>query len=109
MGDRERLSSTMFGTKMSARFAKTKTRRGAVYAEVGLLEGAETSFTPPQPVTEEGSVTGWVTGCEPEGGENDVLSLDDSLSRKNIQKAVTTRHPSQPYCQTHTRTEEPLL
>ncbi len=94
MTERERLTSTNFGRRMSARFEKRRTKTGKLYIGIGLLgDGLEPDGTR-QPSVAEHLVTGLVTGFESSDRENDVSLLENCLTRENMEKPVTTRHPS---------------
>jgi putative DNA primase/helicase len=110
MGEREMLTSTKFGKRMSARFERKHTNSGNVYAAVGLLSEHADPGGDDGPDEVKGSddadqhadaaddakVKGSVKGCEPEDQENEVFSLDEALTRKNPEKPFTTLHSFTP-------------
>ena len=90
MNDKEMLTSTTFGTKMTARFDKKKRNDGTHYIGVGLWTER------PEPGGEQGALTKHapkVTGCEAEYPSLSGSSLVESVTRENIDQPVTTRHP----------------
>lgn len=83
MGDREMLNSTLFGTRMSAKFERRHTKRGNAYDGVGLLSD--------RPESDE--VKGSVKGSESEHAEDEVFALENHLAGDNTEKPFTTLHP----------------
>jgi phage/plasmid-associated DNA primase len=104
MKNHEALSATKFGARMRARFERRHTKRGKRYAGLGLLsdrEGDGFDDTPAAPddaetSPDEPAVTGRVTGFESDDRETQESPPENPLTRKDPQKAVTTRHPSPP-------------
>jgi len=92
LSPRETLSSTLFGSRMSAKFDRRRSKRGNRYVGVGLYtdrgdRDAETS--------DEGVGLGpLVQGCESDDPENEVFSQRNHLSRENPEKPYTTLHPT---------------
>ena len=81
LSERERLSNTKFGTRMSSRFEKVKGNTGRIYHGVGLI-------------TERGpNSDGLVKGLEAKGPEND-LPPTNVLLGKNLEKGLNPSHPS---------------
>jgi putative DNA primase/helicase len=99
MKEREMLTATSFGLRMRGKFEGHKTKQGKVYLGVGLrsettpVTGSDPNFEPPAPDAPP-AVTGLVTGFVPSPTQNAVFSLMNSLTRENMEKPVTTRHPS---------------
>ena len=83
MGDKEFLTSKVFGSRMAAKFDRKKTKRGREYTGVGLLTEHH-----------ESEVQGQVKGRESSVPENDVFPLENSLTQENIESPFTTLHPS---------------
>jgi phage/plasmid-associated DNA primase len=89
LSDKEAMTSTAFGKRMTARFRKHSRNSGKVYLGIGLLPARDDA-----PLSAD-RVTGSVTG--PEGGTrgSEVLHPVDSDTREDVAEPVTTRHPSQ--------------
>lgn len=83
MSDREILTSTLFGSRMSAKFERRHTNRGNAYDCVGLLSDE----------LDRDEVKGSVKGFESRGARNEVFPLENSLSRENTEIPFTTLHP----------------
>ena len=103
MREREMLTSTKFGARMTERFEKKHANAGNRYLGIGLRSEHD---DPPQselddsaPAVDEAEgppeakVKGWVKGCEPEGGESEVSAIEESFTRSNPESAFTTLHP----------------
>lgn len=103
MREREILTSTKFGARMTERFEKKHSKAGNRYVGIGLIsdlgdpQQGELPDTEPttggceaDPQTE---VKGWVKGFEPEGGESEVNATEMSFTRSNPESAFTTLHP----------------
>jgi putative DNA primase/helicase len=94
MNDREKLTSTTFGNRMTARFEKKRTNRGNAYVGVGLLDETHGS-SPHETAGQENhlsEVQGSVQGLESTPRENEVSSLEELVTRENLTEACTTLH-----------------
>lgn len=97
---RETLTNKVFGSRMTMKFERRRSKRGNVYvgidltvAGAGAVEGLETAV--------EGVGSGpWVYGRESGDQKIEVISRGNALTRKNPELPYTTLHP-------YTRTESP--
>lgn len=90
LSERESLSATAFGRRMSDRFGKRHTNAGNLYLGVGLASN-RTDAPPGRAV-----VKGWVKGSERDGRESEVFPSAGHLTRENPEEGFTTLHPSLP-------------
>lgn len=104
MRERELLTSTLFGKRMSERFEKKHASSGNRYLGVGLLSDHDDpqqgdvvkGLELPTDVSDAGcepEVKGSVTGLESDDRESEVNALEISLTRSNPEKPFTTLHP----------------
>lgn len=96
--ERETLTATAFGARMSAKFDRRRSRHGNRYWGIGLLSEYPDSD---ERAADDGLVQGWVQGCEPDDHEMQVLSPEDRLSRDDLQEPYTTLHPAPPQFACH--------
>jgi len=100
MREREILTSTKFGARMTERFEKKHANAGNRYLGIGLLSdrneahegGSEWAASDPEGDPEQ-EVKGWVKGCESNPHECEVNAMEMSHTRSNPQSAFTTLHP----------------
>lgn len=88
MKESEKLSSTLFGTKLGERFQKKRSGRGVFYVGFGLRSEHSADLADPAPVQ------GLVQSLESDVGSPLVFPLTDSLTREEQRVPCTTLHPT---------------
>jgi phage/plasmid-associated DNA primase len=92
---RETLTNTLFGSRMTMKFERRRTKRGNRYVGVGLL--SEHADPAAQGLLNDiggVGVQGLVQGCESDDSENEVTSRENDSTRENLEIAYTPYTPT---------------